>query len=87
MAVMARCIGVPIVAVVVGILAMAGAFQTVRVKDCVAVPALFLAVSVTGYGPMAVPLGVPEMVPVPFPLSAKWTPGGIVPVLEIEGTG
>ena len=42
MAVMARCSGVPIVAVVVGILAMAGAFQTVSVKDCVAVPALVL---------------------------------------------
>jgi hypothetical protein len=30
---------------------------------------------------------MPEMVAVPSPLPAKWTPGGIVPVLDIEGTG
>jgi hypothetical protein len=84
---MARSIGVPIVALVAGILAMAGAFQTVRVKDWVAFPALFLAVSVTVYGPRAVRAGAPEMVAVPSPFSAKWTPGGSVPVLWIRGAG
>ena len=84
---MARSSGVPIVAVVAGILAMTGAFSMVSVKDCVAVPALFPAVSVTVYGPRAVPTGVPEMVPAPSPLPAKRMPGGIVPVLENQGTG
>jgi hypothetical protein len=48
---------VPIVAVVVGSSAMTGAAQMVSMKDCVAVPARFLAVSVTVYGPRAAPAG------------------------------
>ena len=68
---MARSSGVPIVAEVAGMLAMTGAFETVSVKDCVTLPALFAAVSVIVYGPRALLSGVPAMVAVPSPLLAR----------------
>jgi hypothetical protein len=67
-------------------LVMDGAATTLNVNDCVAfgkVP--LLAVMVIGELPVAA--AVPEMVAVPFPLSAKFTPAGKDPVLFRAAVG
>jgi hypothetical protein len=60
---------------------------TVRVNAWVAAPYLFLAVRVSGYTPPAEPAGVPEIVAVPSPSSANFTPEGNRPLLVIMGAG
>ncbi len=60
---------------------------TVRVNAWAAVPFLFLAVRVSGYTPAAAFLEVPEIVAVPSPLSANFTPDGSRPVRVILGAG
>jgi hypothetical protein len=75
------------VPVVAGILASAGALVTVRVKAWVAVPAVLLAVKVSGYRPAAPGLGVPARVAVPSRLPVNVTPEGSRPFLVIAGAG
>ena len=57
------------------------------VNDCVAVPVGLNAVKESGYVPPVPTAGVPDSVPVPFPLSTKVTPAGSVPLTEIAGSG
>ena len=64
-----------------------GVLTIVKVKACAAVATVFFALRVRVYTPAAVPLGVPEMVGVPLPLSTKLTPAGRAPVLLRVGTG
>src|ERR1019366_4630758 len=82
-----RLSGAPTLTLIVRIFLMAGALVTVRVNAWVAVPALFLAVRVSGYIPAAALRGVPEIVAVPSPLSANLTPDGKrpVPVILVAG--
>ena len=62
-----------------------GAWSTVRVKPRVTVPAVLVAVTVSGKTPEAV--AVPAMVAVPLAPSAKATPAGRAPVSVRVGTG
>lgn len=87
MARIVRCSAAPTWTLVVRIFLMAGALVTVRVSAWVAVPFLFLAVRVSGYTPAAAFTGVPEIVAVPSPLSANFTPLGSAPILVILGAG
>jgi hypothetical protein len=67
-------------------LVIAGAWLTVRVKFWVAVvPTPLAAAMARGNVPPAV--AVPAIVAVPFPLSAKVSPGGTVPDSLMDGTG
>jgi hypothetical protein len=59
----------------------------VRVKLCVAVPALLVAVIVIGYVPPVPAAGVPLNVPVPVPVSTNVTPFGSAPLAVIDGFG
>ncbi len=79
--------GVPSASVVFGIFVIFGALVIARLNGWVPVPALLLAVSVIGYTPMAPLVGVPEIVAVPLPLSAKVTPAGRAPLLVSFGAG
>src|SRR5579862_6513419 len=56
----------------------------VRVNDCVTVPAVLVAVKVTGQLPVTVEVPVRLALPVPF---RKVTPAGRVPDSEILGAG
>src|ERR1700722_6045588 len=75
------------VPVVAGILASAGALVTVRVKAWVAVPAVLLAVNVSGYWPAAPWLGVPARAAVPSRPPVNVTPGGSCPFMVIVAAG
>ena len=66
-------------------LVMVGAWSMVSVKCWVTVPAVLVAVMVSGNPPEVV--GVPAMVAVPLPLSAKVAPAGRVPVSLRAGVG
>jgi hypothetical protein len=69
-------------------LVIVGAWSTVNVKACEAgVPTPLLAVNVKEYVPPVPAAGVPLSAPVPFPLSAKVTPLGSVPVSVSAGVG
>jgi hypothetical protein len=63
------------------------ASSTVITKDCVAVPAAFVAVRVMKYQPSFVVEACPEKVAVPSPLSVKVIPGGRVPDSVKLGAG
>ena len=79
---------VPVVNVVLESDVMAGAWSTVRVKDCVAFGLTPLsAVIVIGYVPPVPAAGVPASEAVPFPLSVKVTPEGNGPLSESPGVG
>jgi hypothetical protein len=78
---------VPAVPVVAGILASTGALVTVRLKAWVAVPAVLVAVKVSGYRPAAAGLGVPARAAVPSPLPVNATPEGSRPSTVIAGAG
>jgi hypothetical protein len=58
---------------------------TFSVNVCCALPALLMAVNVTGNVPEAA--GVPLSVPVPLPLSVNLTPFGKVPLSAMLGVG
>src|SRR5438132_3352738 len=68
---------------------MAGASLTVNVKFCTGeLPTVFVAVNVIAYVLPVPAAGVPESVPVPFPLSPKLTPlGSETPPRAIDGAG
>src|ERR1039458_305963 len=85
--VIVRCRGTPTLALAAGLFWMRGALVIVRVNAWVAVPVGFLAVSVSGYTPAAMPEGVPEMVAVPLLSRVNFTPDGSRPVFVIFGAG
>src|SRR5450631_2320158 len=58
---------------------------TLRVKFCGVVVTGLVAVNTTGNVPATI--GVPESVPVPFPLSINVTPAGRAPALAMLGVG
>src|ERR1035441_2486840 len=58
---------------------------TFRVKFCVFVVTTLVAVKTIGNVPAT--LGVPESVPVPFPLSTNVTPAGNPPAFAMLGVG
>ena len=77
----------PWVAVSDEALVMAGAWSTVSVKFCVAVPPVLLAVNVRWYTPPCPTPGVPARVAVPFPLSVQVRPCGSAPASVMVGAG
>ena len=78
---------VPAVSVTAAALVNTGALATVRVKAWLAVPVEFRAVKVSGYGPWAAAVGVPDRVAVPLLLAVNVTPGGSVPARLSVGAG
>jgi hypothetical protein len=78
---------VPAVSVTAAALLKVGAWFTVRVKAWFVVPVEFLAVKVSGKGPLAVAAAVPARVAVPLACAVNVTPEGSVPVLVSVGVG
>lgn len=60
---------------------------TVRVNDCVTLPLLLAALTLSGNVPTPLAVGVPASVAVPSPLSVKVTPEGSGPASESAGAG
>jgi hypothetical protein len=65
--------------VMVGAWFVPGAWITVRTNVCVVVPAVFVALTLTGYEPSVLDPGVPANVAVPLALSVKEIPLGSDP--------
>ena len=78
---------VPWVALALAALVIPGAWSTVRVNACVAVPNVLVAVIVSLYTPPWSTPGAPPRVAVPFPLSTQVTPCGRVPLSVSAGAG
>ena len=76
---------VPRVAVAEPALVMVGAWLTVSVTFWVTVPAVLVAVTMSGNTPVAV--GVPAKVAVPLVPATKLTPAGRAPVSVSVGAG
>jgi hypothetical protein len=77
----------PTVNVALSELVIAGASFTAKVKLCVVLPDVLWALMVIGYEPPVPADGVPLSVPVPLPLSVKFTPLGSEPVYVRVGVG
>jgi hypothetical protein len=78
---------VPAVSVVSAALVNSGAWSTVIIRSWTALPAVSVAVNVTGQVPSEPAAGVPDTIAVPSPLSANDSPEGNVPDWEISETG